>query len=66
MEFNPKAMARMVENDMYLSFVFVDLTKRNPNSSERDILEIVYNANVAEDNVYSYSYQEELNKINEG
>lgn len=66
MEFNPKAMAKLVENDMYLSFVFVDLTNRNPNSSERDLLEIVYNANVAEDNVYSSSYQEELNKINEG
>lgn len=60
MKFNAEAMKHLVDKDGYLSFVFRDLARRNPNLTDAELLEIIYNSNVIEDSVYSSLYIKEF------
>lgn len=63
MVFNEKAMKKLVSKDNYLKYVVKDLSNRNPESSETEMLEVAFNSNVLNDSIYQTVYQLELNKI---
>lgn len=54
-QFNPSVMKKLVETDLYLSFVYADLIKQI-NDEER-VLKILFHSNVIEDSSYLEQYQ---------
>lgn len=47
--FKEEAMRKFIAKDSFLRIVFRDLSNKNQDSSEREILEIVFNSNVIDD-----------------
>jgi hypothetical protein len=52
--FNEEQMLRLVKKDVYLTFVFNDLSKRNQDRAY--VLEVIFNSNVLEDSIYTNQY----------
>lgn len=57
--FEPEKMKKLVEKDLYLSFVFKDLSRRNPHLVETEVLKILFNGEVLDD----FAMQEEYRSI---
>ncbi len=55
--FNETKMKKLAKKDQYIMFVWRDLKKRNKNLSDKEILEIVFNANVLDDSEYQRVYK---------
>lgn len=59
-EFNETAMLKLVNKDHYLRFVYKDLSNRNPNMPNSEVLRVIYNSNIEGDSILSAEYNNEL------
>lgn len=48
-EYSMPVMKRLVPQDRYLQWVWNDLRTRNPNCTEAELYEIIFNSNVIDD-----------------
>ena len=60
--FNPIAMKNFMKEDLLIKKMFEDLSKKNPNYSEEEVLEIVYNSEVFNDSIMEESYSKHFKK----
>jgi len=59
-KFNVVAMKLFCEEDGLLYSMFNDLSKRNPNCTEENMLEVVFNSEVLEDSAMTREYKKFL------